>query len=92
MNIFLEQSRRDKTREAQLTPHKAKPQCGAKRSNALIDAIDTFLRTPATVTDGRCHVRDAVDMKRIMITVMIALAPALVFGWWNVGFQGRAEQ
>ncbi len=87
MNIFLEQSRRDKTREAQLTPHKAKPQCGAKRSNALIDAIDTFLRTPATVTDGRCHVRDAVDMKRIMITVMIALAPALVFGWWNVGFQ-----
>jgi len=55
--------------------------------NALLDAMDTFLRTPATVTDGRCHVRDAVDMKRIMITVMIALAPALVFGWWNVGFQ-----
>ena len=58
-----------------------------KKFNALFDAIDTFLRTPATVTDGRCHVRDAVDMKRIMITVMIALVPALVFGWWNVGFQ-----
>ena len=57
------------------------------RFNALLDAMDTFLRTPATVTDGRCHVRDAVDMKRIMITVMIALVPALVFGWWNVGFQ-----
>ena len=57
------------------------------RKNALIDAIDTFLHTPATVTEGRCHVRDAVDMKRIMITVMIALVPALVFGWWNVGFQ-----
>lgn len=55
--------------------------------NALFDAIDTFFRTPATVTDGRCHVRDAVDMKRIMITVMIALAPALLFGWWNVGYQ-----
>ena len=55
--------------------------------NALLDAIDTFLRTPATVTDGRCHVRDAVDMKRIMITVMIALCPALLFGWWNVGYQ-----
>ena len=58
-----------------------------RKFNALFDAIDTFLRTPATVTDGRCHVRDAVDMKRIMITVMIALCPALVFGWWNVGYQ-----
>ena len=58
-----------------------------KKFNALLDAMDTFLRTPASVTDGRCHVRDAVDMKRIMITVMIALVPALVFGWWNVGFQ-----
>ncbi|MCR4964973.1 MAG: NADH:ubiquinone reductase (Na(+)-transporting) subunit B [Bacteroidales bacterium] len=55
--------------------------------NALLDAMDTFLRTPATVTEGRCHVRDAVDMKRIMITVMIALCPALLFGWWNVGYQ-----
>ncbi|MBR4136280.1 MAG: NADH:ubiquinone reductase (Na(+)-transporting) subunit B [Bacteroidales bacterium] len=59
----------------------------AKKFNALIDAMDTFLRTPATVTEGRCHVRDAVDMKRIMITVMIALCPALLFGWWNVGYQ-----
>jgi len=58
-----------------------------KKFNALFDAMDTFLRTPATVTGGRCHVRDAVDMKRIMITVMIALVPALVFGWWNVGYQ-----
>ena len=58
-----------------------------KKFNALFDAMDTFLRTPATVTDGRCHVRDAVDMKRIMITVMIALCPALLFGWWNVGYQ-----
>ena len=59
----------------------------SRKFNALFDAIDTFLRTPATVTDGRCHVRDAVDMKRIMITVMIALCPALLFGWWNVGYQ-----
>ena len=58
-----------------------------KKFNALFDAMDTFLRTPATVTDGRCHVRDAVDMKRIMITVMVALCPALLFGWWNVGYQ-----
>ncbi len=58
-----------------------------RKFNALLDAMDTFLRTPATVTDGHCHVCDAVDMKRIMITVMIALCPALLFGWWNVGYQ-----
>ncbi len=58
-----------------------------KKFNALTDAMDTFMRTPASVTEGRCHVRDAVDMKRIMITVIIALSPALLFGWWNVGYQ-----
>ena len=58
-----------------------------KKFNALLDAMDTFLRTPATVTGQGSHIRDAVDMKRIMITVMIALCPALLFGWWNVGYQ-----
>ncbi len=58
-----------------------------KKFNALLDAMDTFLRTPATVTGQGSHIRDAVDMKRIMITVMIALCPALIFGWWNVGYQ-----
>ncbi|MCQ2284922.1 MAG: NADH:ubiquinone reductase (Na(+)-transporting) subunit B [Bacteroidales bacterium] len=55
--------------------------------NALFEAIDSFLRTPATVTTQGSHIRDAVDMKRIMITVMIALCPALLFGLWNVGYQ-----
>lgn len=55
--------------------------------SSLYDAIDTFLLTPSTVTTKGCHVRDAVDMKRIMITVMIALCPALFFGMWNVGYQ-----
>lgn len=58
-----------------------------KKFNALFDAIDSFIRTPATVTTRGSHIRDAVDMKRIMITVMIALCPALLFGWWNVGYQ-----
>ena len=58
-----------------------------RKFNALFDAIDSFLRTPATVTATGSHIRDCVDMKRIMITVMIALCPALFFGWWNVGYQ-----
>lgn len=54
---------------------------------ALFEAIDTFVLTPATVTKKGSHIRDAVDMKRIMITVMIALLPPLLFGFWNVGYQ-----
>lgn len=54
---------------------------------ALYEAVDTFLLTPSTTTQSGAHIRDAVDMKRIMITVMIALCPALLFGVWNVGDQ-----
>lgn len=55
---------------------------------ALYDAIDTFLLTPNSVTPrSGCHIRDSVDMKRIMITVMIALLPPLIFGLWNIGYQ-----
>ncbi|MBO4645364.1 MAG: NADH:ubiquinone reductase (Na(+)-transporting) subunit B [Bacteroidales bacterium] len=54
---------------------------------SLYDAVDTFLLTPKEVTSGGSHIRDAVDMKRIMITVMIALCPALLVGMWNVGLQ-----
>ncbi|MCR4681464.1 MAG: NADH:ubiquinone reductase (Na(+)-transporting) subunit B [Bacteroidales bacterium] len=53
--------------------------------SSLYDAIDTFTLTPADTTRSGSHIRDAVDMKRIMITVMIALCPALFFGMWNVG-------
>lgn len=55
--------------------------------NALFDAIDSFFRTPKKVTTSGSHFRDAVDMKRIMITVVIALMPALLVGLWNVGYQ-----
>lgn len=55
--------------------------------SSLFDAMDSFFLTPKTVTTSGSHVRDAVDMKRIMITVMVALMPALLFGMWNVGYQ-----
>ncbi len=51
------------------------------------DAMDTFFLTPKTRTGTGAHIRDAVDMKRSMITVMIAMMPALLFGIWNVGYQ-----
>jgi Na+-transporting NADH:ubiquinone oxidoreductase subunit B len=55
--------------------------------HSTVDAFETFLRVPATVTHKGAHVRDGVDLKRIMIIVVVALVPAALFGMWNVGYQ-----
>ena len=52
-----------------------------------INALDTFLFVPNHTTQKGAHVRDAVDLKRVMITVVVALIPALIFGIWNAGYQ-----
>lgn len=52
-----------------------------------INALDTFLFTPNHTTKKGAHIRDAVDLKRTMITVVLALIPALIFGMWNGGYQ-----
>ncbi|APU68941.1 MULTISPECIES: NADH:ubiquinone reductase (Na(+)-transporting) subunit B [Christiangramia] len=56
-----------------------------------INALDTFLYTPNHVTKKGAHIRDAVDLKRTMITVVIALIPALIFGMWNGGYQHYSQ-
>ncbi|MEJ2273311.1 MAG: RnfABCDGE type electron transport complex subunit D [Woeseiaceae bacterium] len=56
---------------------------------ALFEAIDTFFYSPPDLARGSPHVRDALDLKRVMITVVIASAPAAVFGMWNTGFQAN---
>ena len=56
----------------------------------VYEAIDTFLYTPGEVTRGYTHVRDAIDLKRMMITVVVALIPCTLFGMWNVGYQANA--
>ena len=55
--------------------------------HSTYDAFDTFLRVPATVTRKGAHIRDSIDIKRVMIMVVIALVPAALFGMWNVGYQ-----
>lgn len=52
-----------------------------------VNALDTFLYTPNQTTEKGAHVRDAVDLKRVMITVVISLIPVLIFGMWNAGYQ-----
>jgi len=49
------------------------------------DAFETFLFVPDHTTHAGSHIRDAIDLKRTMITVLVALMPALFFGMWNIG-------
>ncbi|MBT4478222.1 MAG: NADH:ubiquinone reductase (Na(+)-transporting) subunit B [Flavobacteriales bacterium] len=51
------------------------------------DAFETFLFVPDHTTKSGSHIRDSIDLKRTMITVVIALLPALFFGMWNIGYQ-----
>jgi len=50
-------------------------------------AMYTFMFTPDETTKSGAHIRDAVDLKRIMFVVVLALIPATLFGMWNLGFQ-----
>ncbi|MBN2309323.1 MAG: NADH:ubiquinone reductase (Na(+)-transporting) subunit B [Candidatus Hydrogenedentes bacterium] len=55
----------------------------------LFEANDTFLFTPDSVTKTASHVRDAADLKRIMITVVIGLAPCMFMAMYNTGYQAH---
>ncbi len=55
--------------------------------HSTFDAFETFLFVPNTVTKKGAHVRDCVDLKRVMIMVVLSLVPAMLFGIWNVGYQ-----
>ncbi|HCS27061.1 MAG TPA: NADH:ubiquinone reductase (Na(+)-transporting) subunit B [Spongiibacteraceae bacterium] len=56
---------------------------------ALYEAVDTIFYSPASVTKTTAHVRDGIDLKRIMITVWFCTFPAMFFGMWNIGFQAN---
>lgn len=58
-----------------------------ERFAPAVNAFDTFLFVPNHTTTKGAHIRDAVDLKRTMITVIIALLPALVYGIYNTGYQ-----
>jgi Na+-transporting NADH:ubiquinone oxidoreductase subunit B len=58
-----------------------------EKYSPAINALDTFLFTPNHTTHKGAHVRDAVDLKRVMITVVLALVPVLLFSMWNTGYQ-----
>ena len=57
---------------------------------ALYEAVDTFFYRPGSVTKSTAHVRDGIDLKRIMITVWLCTFPAMFFGMWNIGYQANS--
>jgi Na+-transporting NADH:ubiquinone oxidoreductase subunit B len=58
-----------------------------ERFAPAINAFETFLFVPKHTTHKGAHIRDAVDLKRTMVTVILALLPALVYGIYNTGYQ-----
>ena len=72
-----------------LHPHFAK---GGKfaRLYPLYEAVDSFIYTPGEITVGAPHVRDSIDLKRVMITVVVALLPCFFMAMWNTGFQANS--
>ena len=55
----------------------------------LYEGLDTFLYTPGDVTKNATHVRDGMDMKRMMSIVVVALLPCVVMAMWNTGYQAN---
>ena len=58
-----------------------------EKSAPAVNAFDTFLFVPNHTTKYGSHIRDAVDLKRTMVTVILALLPALIYGIYNTGYQ-----
>ena len=59
------------------------------RFYAVYEAIDTFAFTPGAVTKGETHVRDGLDLKRLMVTVAVALMPCILLALFNTGYQAN---
>ena len=54
---------------------------------SVYDGMETFLFTPNATSRSGVHIHDGNDLKRTMITVVVALLPALLFGMYNIGYQ-----
>jgi len=60
-----------------------------ERYHALFEMVDTLFYSPPDVARTSPHIRDAIDLKRVMIIVVFAVTPCAVVGMWNTGFQAN---
>lgn len=68
------------------------PDKSNKFLHTTYDAFYTFLFQPGEVTHGGVHVRDGMDLKRLMVQVVLALQLCYLFGTWNIGHQHFVAQ
>ncbi|MBQ8772923.1 MAG: RnfABCDGE type electron transport complex subunit D, partial [Muribaculaceae bacterium] len=54
---------------------------------SVFDGFETFLFTPNTTSKSGVNIHDSLDSKRVMIIVVLALIPCLLFGIYNIGYQ-----
>jgi len=60
-----------------------------QRFHAIFEMVDTLFYSPPDVSRGAPHIRDAIDLKRVMIMVVFAVTPCALVGMWNTGFQAN---
>ena len=60
-----------------------------QRFYPIFEVVESFFYTSDEVTTGTCHLRDAIDLKRMMSVVLVALIPCVVMGTYNTGFQAN---
>ena len=60
-----------------------------ERFHAMYEMVDTLFYSPPDVTRGSPHIRDAIDLKRVMIMVVFAATPCALVGMWNTGYQAN---
>ncbi|MEM7026632.1 MAG: NADH:ubiquinone reductase (Na(+)-transporting) subunit B [Pseudomonadota bacterium] len=56
---------------------------------AVYEMVDTFFYSPSDVTRTSPHVRDAIDLKRVMSYVVVATLPCIFMALWNTGYQAN---
>ena len=61
-----------------------------EKFGTAFNAFESFLFVPGHATLNGSHIRDAIDLKRTMSVVVIAMLPAMLFGMWNTGYQHYA--
>ncbi|WP_320171157.1 NADH:ubiquinone reductase (Na(+)-transporting) subunit B [Maridesulfovibrio sp.] len=61
-----------------------------KKYYPVYEMVDTFLFSPTETSSGAPHARDAIDLKRVMITVVFALIPCFYMAMWNTGYQANS--
>lgn len=60
-----------------------------EKFHSAFEAMDTFFYRPGSVTRGTAHVRDGIDLKRMMVAVWVCTWPLILFAMWNIGYQAN---